>query len=252
MDLDIFSFLENFEVKLIVEYKQIKPKKIYEEVAETILSWIKNGELNPGDKLDSVHQLAEKFQVGRAAIREALSALRAMGLIEMKQGEGTYVKKFDPSMVTFPISAVMNSKDIFHLLEVRKILEAGSAYASAQKRTQNDLTKMDKALNRMNKMLDDQNLGEEADIDFHLAIANATQNPILINLMNSVSEMMIENMRETRRLILFSKPENSEQLYQQHVEILMAIKNKEHDLARQIMINHLQFVENLLSAENEH
>lgn len=68
-------------------YKQIKPKKIYEEVAEAILHMIQTGQLKPGDKLDSVQQLAENFQVGRAAIREALTALRAMGLIEMKQGK---------------------------------------------------------------------------------------------------------------------------------------------------------------------
>lgn len=232
-----------------MEYKHIKPRKIYEEVAETIFGWIKNGELKPGDKLDSVQHLAEKFQVGRAAIREALSALRAMGLIEMKQGEGTYIKEFDPSMVTVPVSiaVIMNKEDIFHLLEVRKILETGAALVAAQNRTKSDLIKMKKALIHLNKVLDDENLGEQADIDFHLAIAASTQNPILISLMNSVSGMMVEAMRETRRLVIFSNLETAEQLYQQHVEIYEAIKDKKPELARQIMYDHLQYVEQLLS-----
>ena len=76
-----------------MEYKSIRPKKIYEEISDLILSMIREGTLKPGDKLLSVHQLAEQFGVGRSAVREALSAVRAMGLIEMRQGEGTYVKK---------------------------------------------------------------------------------------------------------------------------------------------------------------
>lgn len=71
-----------------MKYKQIKTKKIYEEVAEALLESIKSGELEPGDKLDSVQALADSFQVSRSAVREALSALKAMGMVEMKQGKG--------------------------------------------------------------------------------------------------------------------------------------------------------------------
>ena len=63
-----------------LQYKQIKPKKIYEEVAEALHEMIRTGQLKPGDKLESVQQLAENFQVSRSATREALSALKAMGL----------------------------------------------------------------------------------------------------------------------------------------------------------------------------
>ncbi|MEH6858320.1 GntR family transcriptional regulator, partial [Priestia megaterium] len=90
-----------------MEYKRIKPKKIYEEVAETLLENIKEGSLKPGDRLDSVQQLAENFQVGRSAIREALSALRAMGLLEMKQGEGTFVREFNSDMLSLPVTSAV-------------------------------------------------------------------------------------------------------------------------------------------------
>ena len=85
-----------------MKYKKIKPKKIYEEVAEAIYEMIRSGQVKPGEKLDSVQQLAENFQVGRSAIREALTSLRAMGLVEMKQGEGTYVNEFETNQITLP------------------------------------------------------------------------------------------------------------------------------------------------------
>lgn len=150
-------------------YKQIKPKKIYEEVAEAILHMIQTGQLKPGDKLDSVQQLAENFQVGRAAIREALTALRAMGLIEMKQGEGTYVREFDPAMLSFPISAavLMNKEDVVHLLEVRKLLEVGAAGVAARRRTEEDLRAMKSTLEQMRQAIGDEELGEKAYFLFH-------------------------------------------------------------------------------------
>lgn len=93
-----------------MKYKQIKTQKIYEEVADALLDMIKNGELKPGDKLDSVQALAESFQVSRSAVREALSALKAMGLVEMKQGEGTYLKEFELNQISQPLSAALLMK----------------------------------------------------------------------------------------------------------------------------------------------
>jgi GntR family transcriptional regulator, transcriptional repressor for pyruvate dehydrogenase complex len=233
----------------VLEYKQIKPKKIYEEVAEAIFEMIKTGVLKPGDKLDSVQQLAENFKVGRAAIREALSALRAMGLIEIKQGEGTYVREFDPTMLSFPISIaiLMRKEDIAYLLEVRKLLEVGVAGVAARKRTEKDLQAMEHALKQMSESIGDEELGEKADFLFHMAIAAASQNPILVSLMNNVSGMMVETMRETRRIWLFSKQTTSEQLLEEHRNIFEAIKKQNAELAQERMKEHLGNVEKVLA-----
>jgi GntR family transcriptional repressor for pyruvate dehydrogenase complex len=232
-----------------VIYKQIKPKKIYEEVAEAIFEMIKTGQLKPGDKLDSVQQLAENFQVGRAAIREALSALRAMGLIEIKQGEGTYVREFDPAMLSFPISIaiLMKKEDVAHLLEVRKLLEVGASGVAARKRTERDLRAMEHALIQMREAIGDEELGEKADFLFHMAIAAASQNPLLVSLMNNVSGMMMETMRETRRIWLFAKQATSEQLLEDHIRIFEAIKAQDDELAQERMKEHLGHVENVLA-----
>ena len=87
--------------------KQVKPKKIYEIVAEQLTEMIVSGKVKPGDRLSSVQQLAEDFNVGRSAIREALSALKTMGYIEIRQGEGTFVKKVDIDVANQMIPQVL-------------------------------------------------------------------------------------------------------------------------------------------------
>ncbi|MFJ9383384.1 FadR/GntR family transcriptional regulator [Peribacillus sp. NPDC101481] len=229
-------------------YKKIKPKKIYEEVSDELYEMIRSGSLKPGEQLDSIQQLAENFQVGRPAIREALSALSSMGLIEIKQGEGTFVKTFDPAIMNHPLSAalLMDQDNIKHLLEVRKILESGTAEVAAKKRTEENLIELKDRLFNMEKVSDDEELSDKADIAFHVAVANASQNELLITLMNHVSELMMEKMRDIRRIALYSEEMTLKQLYQQHVRIYDAILAQDEDGARSAMLFHLQSVEESL------
>ncbi len=231
-----------------LEYKSIKPKKIYEEVADAILAMIKEGKLKPGDKLLPVHQLAEEFQVGRSAIREALSALRAMGLIEMRQGEGTYVKNFEASAITSSLSAAMLMKreDLVNLLEVRKVLEAGAVQAAAAKRTDKDLEEMEHWLNAMRTANGDESIGEKADLQFHMAIAKASHNLLLLELMNHVSGMIAETMRETRRIVLYGEETTLERLTEEHQQIFDAVVKQDGAAAQEAMRYHLTKVEDLL------
>ncbi|PLT34402.1 FadR/GntR family transcriptional regulator [Bacillus sp. V5-8f] len=226
-------------------FMRIKPKKIYEIVAEHLYESIKNGNLPPGTKLDSIEQLALNFEVGRSAVREALSALRSMGLVEMRHGEGTYVKHFDPSLMAIPLSnaILMNKDDIAYLFEVRKILETGAVAAAAEKRTKKDIADIEKALKAMKSARDDREKGEKADLSFHLAIARASKNPLLATLMNQVADMMAAAIRETRRILLYSTDNTVDTLYQEHVTIFEAIKAEDESGAREAMSLHLSNVE---------
>lgn len=232
-----------------LEYKSIKPKKIYEEVSEAILAMIKNGTLKPGDKLLPVHQLAEQFQVGRSAVREALSALRAMGLIEMKQGEGTYVRNFDASSLTTSLNAtlLMKQEDIVNLLEVRKVLEVGAVRAAAVKRTEENLHNMQHWLDEMQKSIGNEDGGEQADFRFHMAIAEASHNNILLELMNHVSEMIAEAIGETRRIILYGEQTTAERLLEEHRKIYEAVLENDIEAAQQAMQDHLTNVESMVT-----
>ena len=231
-----------------MEFKQIRTRKIYEEVTDSILEMIKTGQFKAGDKLDSVEQLAKNFNVGRSAIREALSGLRAMGLVEMRQGEGTYITTFDAATFSLPLSSalLMKREDIKELSEVRKILEVGAVAAASINYEAEDLLPMEKALKAMKEAKGQGEIGEKADLDFHLAIAHATHNKMLINLMTSVSEIMVESMKETRLLLLYSQ-EMMGSLYEEHQLIYESIKARKTEEAQKNMLIHLIGVEKILS-----
>ncbi|HEU5139953.1 MAG TPA: FadR/GntR family transcriptional regulator [Bacillales bacterium] len=231
-----------------MQYKRIHAPKIYEKIADELLQMIKQGELKPGQKLDSVERLAESFHVGRSAIREALSALRAMGLLEMRQGEGTYVREFDPKTLANSISSaiLMNKEDVEHLLEVRKIIEVGAVPLAAEKREAEDLEAIRQALAEMKESIGNEELGEKADWRFHMTVVNASQNPMLVNLLDSVSEMMTATMLETRRLWFYSQETTAERLYREHLEIFAAIEDGNSEKAQRLMLDHLLKVEEVL------
>jgi GntR family transcriptional regulator, transcriptional repressor for pyruvate dehydrogenase complex len=232
-----------------LEHTFKKPKKIYEEVADELLKMIKNGDYQPGEKLPSVEQLARDFNVGRSAIREALSALRAKGILEMRQGEGTFLNKFDPKVLASSITTatvLMNEKDIKDLLEMRKILELGSVSSAAKHATAEGLLDIEHALEDMKNASGDVELGEKADLRFHTGIAKASNNRLLIELMDQVSGMIGEAMLETRKIWLFSQETTFDRIFLEHQQIYEAIKARNEAKAQALMLAHLAAVEETL------
>lgn len=226
-------------------FQRIKPKKIYEQVAEQIERMIVEKRLKPGERLASVETLAKQFAVGRSAVREALSALRAKGYLEMRQGEGTFVRDYDPSAIGHAISpaVLMNPQQISELLEVRKFLEVGAAGAAAERRTDIALEQMKEALLKMEHHLDDEAVGERADIQFHLAITQASGNRMLQQLMHTVAETMTVTMRDSRRLWLYSDASSARKLLEEHQAIFAAIRSRDREEAEQLMFLHLDKVQ---------
>ncbi|MFG6146934.1 FadR/GntR family transcriptional regulator [Halobacillus sp. B23F22_1] len=226
-----------------MEYKPVRSKKIYEQVADALLESLKEGDLKPGDKLDSVEHLAKSFNVGRSAIREALSALRAMGILEMRQGEGTYVKAFDASRFSLPVSVafLMKREDVKDLLEVRHVLEVGAAGLAALHCTEEDLQPMENALLAMEEAKGNGELGDRADLEFHVALVQATHNQMFIHLMKSVADIMVQAMRETRKLL--HTKEGTERLLEEHRQIFAAVAERNEQGAKDAMYNHLSHVE---------
>ncbi|WP_370640463.1 FadR/GntR family transcriptional regulator [Salipaludibacillus sp. CUR1] len=231
--------------------KHVRTKKIYEIVAEQLTEMIKNGEYEAGDRLSSVQKLAEDFNVGRSAIREALSALKAMGLIEIRQGEGTFVKKTDVDLTNKMIPAVMLKKDLEQLFEIRKLNETGAAALAARNRTNEDLDKLSAILEEMKQSEGNGLVGEKADIEFHMTIIKATKNDMLYRLMKTVSDTVKESMKEARQLFLYSNVEKMNKLYDEHMLIYQAVKNKDSEAAYQAMLDHLVGVEKELFKESD-
>ncbi len=224
-------------------FKPIKQKRVYEEIVEQIRRLVAEGALKPGDRLISERELADRLQVSRASIREAFSALDMLGILESKPGEGTFIREVPQETIIKPLALIfMLYKDSsLEVLEVRTILEAESASLAARRGTPEDMERIKACLDKMEQDLLSGSIGEVSDAQFHLAIAEATDNKVLVRLMNTVSDLIVEAMRYSRQR-LFQVQGNREKLFAQHKKICQAILNRDSEGARQAMREHLSFV----------
>jgi len=221
--------------------KPIKTRKSYEAVIEQIIDFIRHKKLLPGDKLDSIDILANRFGVSRSVVREALTSLRAMGLIHIVQGEGTFIKDFDAASISIPVTSglLMKKENVKELFEVRKILEVGAVELAAITRTANDVEKMKLALDAMKE--NTNSLNEKTDYHFHYEIVKATKNDMLLHLLRSISEIMMETMQDAH-MVIFQEEENGNRLIREHELIFESIKKQDPELAKKTMLEHLDGV----------
>ncbi|GIP35258.1 FadR/GntR family transcriptional regulator [Paenibacillus sp. J2TS4] len=231
-----------------MEISKISNRKIYEEIADQIKKQIVGGGLPPGTKLPSTRELSESYQVGRSTVREALSALKAMGLVEIRQGEGSYVRCFDPEDLAMPglESILMSRTTVLELLEARQSLEISNAGLAATKRTEEDLRTFEFILSTMEENIGNEEEGEKYDLLFHMALARATHNSIMVRLLETISSQVELAIRETRRLQLYSKTSASKRLWMEHKEIYEAVQAADANLAQDKMRTHLYHVEQVL------
>lgn len=226
-----------------MNFQQIRTKKTYEKVADQIKAMIENGSISPGDKLPSVVELAEQFNVGRGTVREALTALKALGLIEIRQGEGTFVKQLTSQDILGNYSNLLVGIDqIKSLLEVRKVLETSYIELAAKRRDDQDLINLQEALKQMEADLQHSTHGEEADWKFHYAIAKATKNEMLVYLIETISDAVKNNLHASR-VILYKREGMPQKLLKEHRQIYIAIEQQDGEAAKKRLALHLQEVE---------
>ncbi|SFE27743.1 GntR family transcriptional regulator, transcriptional repressor for pyruvate dehydrogenase complex [Paenibacillus algorifonticola] len=235
-----------------MEISPNRPLKSYEWVMNDIKRKMEDGSLAPGDRLSSVADLAASYGVGQSTIREALSALRAMGRLNIRQGSGTYVTAPpEPASITAPSflydEAWMDrAQTLRHILEVRKVLETGCAALAARNRTEADLAALASILQSMNERLGDEAFSEQADIRFHQELAKATHNPVLLEMMESLSSKLHESMKDTRALWFYAERSTAERLLDEHQGIYEAIVGRQPAEASQLMEAHISKVESVL------
>ena len=227
---------------------KITSNKIYEQVATRIKQQIVDGKYQPGEKLPSTRELSERYEVGRSTVREALSALKAMGLVETHQGEGSYVRTMNASDMSMPdlASLLMDRETVIELIEARKALEVANAAIAAERRTEADLHQFEAILESMRENLGNEEEGERADMQFHLTLAEATHNSIMARLLATISNQMETAIRETRRLQMYANKSVSAQLWREHQEIFEAIRDQDAHAAQERMKQHLFHVERVL------
>jgi len=231
-----------------MKVRKIRKQKIHEQIAEQITEKIAKGELVPGQKLPSTRELSELFQVGMSTVREALSALKAMGLVESRQGEGSYVRPMAPERLMLPKldGLLVNKETILELLEVRRALEVSNAGLAAEKRSEADLAAFRRILDEMERHIDDSEVSERADLQFHQTLAAATHNSMIVRLMETIAEQMETAIRETRRLEIYGRSAVSKRLWREHTRIFEAIRDRDRTRAMEAMNDHLDHVEEIL------
>lgn len=228
----------------MVELRPVRTKKIYQHIVEQITELIAQGNLKPGDRLLSERELADRLQVSRSSVREALTALASMGVVDVRPGEGTFVRQVNAEAIAEPLAValLMDRGTTMELLEVRKMVEVEAAGLAATRADQEDLDKLSAIIANMQSDLAHGVLGEEADLAFHLTLAEAAGNPILHRLISAVSDTMQQSLR-TSRQILYTTPGHAEELFRQHCAILKGVTGKNPQEAQRAMVEHLAFVE---------
>ncbi len=222
-------------------YSPVQTERLYEQIVNQIEQRIVAGDLKVGDQLPAEKELAEQFGVSRTAVREAVKALREKRLVEIRPGRGTFITSGAPgSSMRYSLDLIMKFGMVngaASLVEVREILEPEIAALAATRITEEYIAAMQQAVSTMETALDNVDVFVEADLDFHLALAEGTQNPIIPLLMDPIIAILREQRKRTG---LVNGGLERGQFH--HKRILEAVIQHDSQSARQAMQNHLQQV----------
>ncbi len=224
-------------------------RKSFEVVADDLENRILQKTFKPGDRLPTIDQLAIQYGVGKSTIREALSQLKARGLILAKQGEGTFVQ--DTLQSTFsnvPFQLREDPQELFQLLVVRRIVEGGCAEISAIYRDANDLLVLRQIIDHMGLATNNEELSRNYDIQFHHALAKASKNVFLMRMMDTISKTLDITIRDLRTLWLYRGENSTQNLYKEHLDIFLAVEDQDPHLAKMATETHLDHVRQALEA----
>jgi GntR family transcriptional repressor for pyruvate dehydrogenase complex len=218
-------------------YKAVQTSRLYEQIVQQIEDSILKGQLKEGEQLPAERELAQQFGVSRTAVREAVKTLREKGLVEAYAGRGTFITNGPTHSMRHTLDRMIRSgpsEGKVHLAEVREILEPEIAALAAKRADQETFAAMQEAISVMDGARLDAEAFIEGDLDFHLALAEAAGNPLILSLIDSIVGLL----REQRMRTYFTEggPERGQY---HHKKILEAIEHHDPQGARDAMRAHL-------------
>lgn len=218
-----------------------RPRGLVSEIVENLASSIREGRLQPGDKLPTEAEIMARFDVSRTVVRESLSKLQASGLVETRHGIGTFVLPPQESG-NFRINAedFATVADVISVLELRISLETEAAGLAARRRTPENLQAMENALRAFNESISQDSDAVPPDFQFHMEVARSTGNRHFADLMTYLGTMIIPR---TRVNTAHSAPEGRlnylQRVNSEHESIYNAIRSQDAEAARAAMRTHL-------------
>lgn len=227
-----------------MNFKPIKQNKISSQIADQIRSSILTAAFSPGEKLPSERELTELFGVSRPSVREALNILATSGLVESHQGGGTIVKSLMEISTGSPLSELIKSERerALDVIEVRKSMEASTAFYAAERALPEDMRKLEKIVAEIGENLEMEKPSLELDAHFHIAVAQATHNVVWLHLMQSIFDAMRQFQMSVWKAVYLTVDDHRT-LYLQHRSVLEAIRDRQPERAKREMMVHLGFAE---------
>jgi GntR family transcriptional regulator, transcriptional repressor for pyruvate dehydrogenase complex len=226
-----------------MSYQPVERRKVYELIADQLVAEIAGRRLKPGDVLPPERELTQLYGAGRSSVREALRMLESRGLIE-SEGNGSFaVADYrNPLNTSLRLLLSLDEANMREIYELRRILECEAAALAAVRRTDGHLVQMDRAIDDMEQGLDspdaDAELYIDADLRFHVAVAEATGNRLVLHSMQALRDLLRRAL-----MTIFLIPQSPERSLEQHRAIRAAIVAGDPDRAREEMRAHLVRVE---------
>lgn len=224
----------------------LRRPRLSDSITEQIERLIVDGDLTPGDALPSERDLASQLGVSRPSLREALLMLESRGLVQAKRGGGFGVTDVTGPTITDPLVHLLqrHPSTVDDVLELRHGLECVAAYFAALRATDADAKRLRDMSASMKRRRATRDPLEDADldVDFHMAIAEASHNVALVHVMRGIFNLMRSNMMRSRE-VLYRQPENVALLDEQHAQIVKAVVARDADAARAAANLHLSFIQ---------
>ena len=226
-----------------MDFAPVKSTRIYEEIVRQIKAMISERRLKSGDQLPPERDLAEKFLVSRTSVREALRALESAGLIEIRPGEGTFVREISVDALVEPLALVLLSQRamIGELFEARRMLEPLIAGLAARRATRDEIHEMERILDEQAKEIAAGNTGLAQDAAFHAAIGTAAHNRAITRIVHALMDLLGQSREEA-----ISTPGRPTRSHEDHRRILDAIRGGNASAAERAMLDHVVAVEALV------
>lgn len=228
-------------------------------LVERLQTFISEQQLQPGARLPAERQLAQQLGVSRSTLREALQKLISQGVLISRRGGGTWLQPPPPDwsekrLVT-PLSTLLADDPGYRydVLEARIVIESGTAWHAARRATGEDKARLKSCFEAMQRISDkdDPDLAAHSDVRFHLAIAEASHNLVLLQAMRGLFDLLQSSVMQSRQC-MYTQPEIFSQLSTQHEAMYQAIVDGDADGARAATVHHLEFVAQTLHDLNEH
>lgn len=224
------------------------PDRVADQVSQRIEQLIADGVLKAGQILPSERRLTEKLGVSRSALREGLKLLRARDIIQTAQGKGSYVKSMS-RLDASPLMHMFGSqpRTLYDLFEVRALLEGESAKLAATRGTAADFVSIRRRYEEMVAADSSTDVATHARLDhaFHLAICEASHNPVLVHTLQSLTDLMLTSVYACVNN-LYHRVEEKKLIDKQHTRLFNAVLNRRAAQAQRAALEHVHSVRDSL------